>query len=123
MTGAKLRMILGSVGAGLSLAGLGITTYLSVAYFAGYAPACGPAAGCERVTASAYAVFLGMPVAVLGLAMYALLLLGALAALAFDRVAVLLRLGWLSSRARGSSFPRTSQRPPSSSWAPSAPGA
>lgn len=70
--------------AALALAGLGVATYLSVSYVTGQAPACGSVvAGCEQVTTSAYARFLGAPVAVLGLAIFALLLLGSLAALAY----------------------------------------
>ena len=30
----------------LSLAGLGVATYLAVVYLSGHAPACGPAGGC-----------------------------------------------------------------------------
>ncbi len=70
--------------AALALAGLGVATYLSVSYVTGQAPACGSiVSGCAQVTTSAYARFLGAPVAVLGLAIFALLLLGSLAALAY----------------------------------------
>ncbi len=70
--------------AALALAGRGGATYLSVSYVTGQAPACGSiVSGCAQVTTSAYARFLGAPVAVLGLAIFALLLLGSLAALAY----------------------------------------
>lgn len=84
MTEERPRTVPRTCRAALALAGLAITTYLSVSYVTGQAPACGSiVAGCEQVTTSAYARFLGAPVAVLGLAIFALLLLGSLAALAY----------------------------------------
>jgi len=78
------RPVLRASRAALALAGLGVVTYLSVSYVTGQAPACGSiVSGCAQVTTSAYARFLGAPVAVLGLAIFALLLLGSLAALAY----------------------------------------
>jgi uncharacterized membrane protein len=68
----------------LSLAGLGLSTYLAVLYVSGGAPVCGAIAGCAEVTTSEYAVFAGVPVAVLAVAMYATLLLGSLAVLGLD---------------------------------------
>lgn len=78
------RPVLKTWRAALALAGLAITTYLSVSYVTGQAPACGSVvAGCAQVTTSAYARVLGAPVAVLGLSIFALLLLGSLGALAY----------------------------------------
>lgn len=57
----------------LSLVGLGISTYLTVAHFVGsQALVCSDngVVNCEKVTTSAQSHFLGMPVAVLGLAFY-----------------------------------------------------
>ncbi len=54
----------------LSLAGLGISTYLTIVHYVGTAALACPAnsfANCEKVTTSAQSHFLGMPVSVLGL--------------------------------------------------------
>ncbi|MEK7681624.1 MAG: vitamin K epoxide reductase family protein [Chloroflexota bacterium] len=83
MTEQRRRPILQACRAALSLAGLGVATYLSVSYMTGQAPACGPVGGCGQVTTSAYARFLGTPIAMLGLALYAFLLLGSVSVLAF----------------------------------------
>jgi uncharacterized membrane protein len=57
--------------AGLALAGAGIAAYLTFVRYTGGAPACATG-GCETVQDSEYAVVLGVPVAVLGLAVYLL---------------------------------------------------
>jgi len=58
----------------LSLLGLGISIYLTVAHFIGTqalsCPGGGGVINCAKVTTSAQSHFLGMPVAVLGLAYY-----------------------------------------------------
>jgi uncharacterized membrane protein len=57
----------------LSVAGLGISLYLTIAHFAGTSvPACSGTGvvNCALVTTSPQSYFLGMPVAVLGLAHY-----------------------------------------------------
>lgn len=69
------RATAGAVGVvGLSLVGTGIAAYLTAEYYAGSAPICGPTGGCAAVTSSSYATVAGVPVAVLGLAMYLALL-------------------------------------------------
>ena len=90
--------------AGLSLLGLGLTTYLAVVYMQGHAPACGPASGCAQVTTSRYARFLGIPVTLLGMAMYAALLLGALAMLSLEPPPRPLPLGLLLLSGAGVGF-------------------
>jgi uncharacterized membrane protein len=60
-----------AVSAGVALAGLGIAAYLTVVHYAGGAPVCAIAHGCETVQKSAYATLAGVPVALLGLIGYA----------------------------------------------------
>jgi uncharacterized membrane protein len=66
--------------AAVALAGLGIAAYLTVVHYAGGAPVCAIAHGCETVQRSAYAEIGGVPVAVAGLLGY----LAVLASLARD---------------------------------------
>ena len=61
----------------LALVGAGIAGYLTYAHYRGIAPVC-TTGGCEKVQTSEYAVVLGIPVAVIGLAGYAALLATAL---------------------------------------------
>lgn len=68
----------------LSLAGLAVATYLSVEHVTGGIPACGISSGCDEVTTSDYAVLFGVPVAFIGVAGYAALLLGTLAYLGLE---------------------------------------
>ena len=68
----------------LSFAGLAVATYLSVEHVSGGIPACGVSGGCDDVTTSEYAVLLGVPVAYIGVAGYAALLLGTLAYLGLE---------------------------------------
>ncbi|HZR97301.1 MAG TPA: vitamin K epoxide reductase family protein [Chloroflexota bacterium] len=58
------------------LAGLGaaISGYLTVAHYSGALALCAGAGGCETVQASRFAAVAGVPVALLGLALYLLLL-------------------------------------------------
>ena len=58
----------------VALIGLGIATYLTIVHYAGAAPACAIAHGCEVVQSSAYAKLAGIPVALLGLLGYAAIL-------------------------------------------------
>ena len=88
----------------MSLAGLGLSTYLAVMYVSGHSPACGPSGGCEAVTASDYAVFLGVPVALLGVVGYSALLLGSLALLGLQDVPTGLRPGLLLVSTLGVAF-------------------
>ena len=70
--------------AALSLAGLALATYLSVEHVSGGIPACGVSGGCGEVTTSEFAVFMGLPVAFIGVAGYGALLLGTLAYIGMD---------------------------------------
>lgn len=63
----------------LALGGLAVSTYLTALHFTGGVPACGVGGGCEEVTTSRYAYFLGVPVAVIGMAGYTVLLLWGMA--------------------------------------------
>jgi uncharacterized membrane protein len=59
----------------LALLGLGVAGYLTYVHYAELEPICaGGGGGCERVQNSSYAELAGIPVAVLGLAGYALIL-------------------------------------------------
>jgi uncharacterized membrane protein len=61
----------------LSLGGLGVSTYLTVAHYAGAAILACPDTGtinCGKVTTSAQSVILGVPVAVIGLAFFVTML-------------------------------------------------
>jgi uncharacterized membrane protein len=61
--------------AALALAGIAVAGYLTWVHYAGLQPFCvGGAGGCERVQSSDYAMFAGIPVAVIGLAGYVALL-------------------------------------------------
>ena len=87
------RTICWSASAALSLTGLALATYLSVVHLSGADLACGASGGCGAVTTSEYSRFLGIPVAMLGVAGYAALLLGNLAALGVAQPTVALRWG------------------------------
>ena len=60
--------------AGLALLGLAISIYLTWVHYAGVEPVCTGVSDCERVQTSEYADLLGIPVAVLGIAGYAAIL-------------------------------------------------
>lgn len=66
----------------LALVGIGISSYLAYTRLAGTELYCAGSGGCETVNASVYALMLGVPVAYLGLAMYAVLLVLSLVQLA-----------------------------------------
>src|SRR5207247_901549 len=53
--------------AAVALVGLGIATYLTIVHYAGGAPVCAIAHGCETVQRSSYAKVGGVPVALAGL--------------------------------------------------------
>ncbi len=88
----------------LSVIGLGISTYLTITYLNDSAPACGSSGGCEAVTTSKYAVFLGMPVAMIGLFGYSLLLLGNLTAAALQETPRIFATGLLLIAVLGELF-------------------
>jgi len=54
----------------ICLLGIGVATYLTYVHYAGLKPLCLNSGGCETVQSSRYAIFLGIPVPVLGLAGY-----------------------------------------------------
>jgi uncharacterized membrane protein len=54
----------------VAVIGLGIATYLTVVHYAGDAPVCAIAHGCETVQKSDYSTLAGVPVALLGLIGY-----------------------------------------------------
>jgi uncharacterized membrane protein len=60
--------------AGLALLGLAISIYLTWVHYAGIEPVCTGISDCERVQSSEYADLVGIPVAVLGIAGYAAIL-------------------------------------------------
>ena len=88
----------------LSLAGLGLATYLAAVYFSGTSLSCGSLGGCESVTTSEYARFLGIPVTVLGVAVYSSLLLGSLAVIALEHPPPVLKWGLLAVAGAGVAF-------------------
>jgi len=83
----------------MALLGLLDAAYLSLERLTGGALVCPVGGGCEAVQSSAYAVILGVPVAFIGVAGYAALLLAALLSLNMDAIAgvrladILLALG------------------------------
>ena len=79
-TAARRRPTLRAATVVVALIGLGIATYLTIVHYAGGAPVCAIAHGCETVQKSRYAEFAGVPVAVLGLLGY----VGILASLVKD---------------------------------------
>jgi uncharacterized membrane protein len=60
--------------AGLALLGLAISIYLTYVHYAGIDPVCSSISNCERVQTSEYADLAGIPVALLGIAGYAAIL-------------------------------------------------
>ena len=94
MRRSRVRPILG-VHPGLILAvldviGFAIAAYLSVVELSGGVPVCGPIKGCEEVARSEYSRIWGIPVAVFGVGLSALLLILALAWWRTDLYALLL---------------------------------
>ena len=70
MTGSRVRIILCTVAALISLAGLAEATYLTVQYLTGETAVCGGSADCFRVLGSVYARIAGIPVAAFGALAY-----------------------------------------------------
>ena len=99
-----MRIVCWSITAALSFAGLLLATYLSVAYLSGAGVACGVSGGCGAVTASEYARFLGVPVALLGVGGYAILMMGSLAALGLGQPPAALRWSLAAIAAIGFTF-------------------
>ncbi len=87
--GSRARIILNSIAALISLAGMADATYLAVMAMTGDTAACGGSPGCIEVLGSTYAKIAGVPVAVLGV-------FGYFAAFSFATFA-----GFGYSRARG----------------------
>ena len=104
MGASRAPILCWSAAAVLSLGGLALATYLSVAHLSGAGVACGVSGGCGAVTTSEYSRFLGIPVALLGVGGYAILLLGSLAALGLPQPPVLLRRGLAGVAAIGFAF-------------------
>jgi uncharacterized membrane protein len=71
----------------LALIGLFDAAYLGLERLTGGTIVCPVGGGCETVQSSAYALLFGVPVAYIGVAGYAALLLAALLALNLDRIA------------------------------------
>ena len=99
-----LRTVCWSAAAVLSLVGLALATYLSVAHLSGAGVACGVSGGCGAVTTSEYSRFLGIPVALMGVAGYAALLMGSLAALGLPQPPAPLRRGLAGIACAGFAF-------------------
>ena len=71
MSGRRLRQLIVLT----ALLGLAVAAYLTYVHYAELEPICaGGAGGCEKVQSSSYAELAGTPVAVLGVAGYALIL-------------------------------------------------
>lgn len=66
----------------IGFVGFADAAYLTATHYAGTNAACGVLVGCEKVLASAYSVFAGLPVALLGAAYYLFLIALLLAYLA-----------------------------------------
>jgi uncharacterized membrane protein len=71
MSGRRLRQLIVLT----ALLGLAVAAYLTYVHYAELEPICaGGSGGCEKVQSSSYAELAGVPVAVLGVAGYALIL-------------------------------------------------
>ena len=89
VAGSRARIVLSTIAAFISLAGLADATYLTVVAMTGETAACGGSMGCFEVLGSLYARIAGIPVALLGV-------LGYFAAFSFATFA-----GFGYKRARG----------------------
>lgn len=84
----------------LALLGIAIAGYLTYVHYAGISPVCVAGSGsCERVQTSEYAVFLGVPVALLGLLAYVTIFLATIVPhpLGATVAAAVALAGWLFS--------------------------
>jgi len=66
VVGSRARIVLNTIAAFISLAGLADATYLALVAMTGETAACGGSTGCIEVLGSMYARIAGIPVAVLG---------------------------------------------------------
>jgi uncharacterized membrane protein len=66
VAGSRARIVLNTIAAFISLAGLADATYLAVMAMTGETAVCGGSTGCFEVLNSPYARIAGIPVAVLG---------------------------------------------------------
>lgn len=66
VAGSRARIVLNTIAAFISLAGLADATYLAVMALTGETAACGGSTGCLEVLGSPYAKIAGIPVAFLG---------------------------------------------------------
>jgi len=92
MSGPAVRFGL-PLTAALAAAGLGVATYLTVVHYAHQPIACNGIGDCQYVNSSEYAKLAGVPVALLGAAAYATMLIAAAAAW-LRRDPLLLVLAW-----------------------------
>lgn len=76
--------------------GFADAVYLASTHYSGANAVCGALEGCEKVLASAYAVFAGLPVALLGAVYYLLLIAFLLAYLTTKQKGFLLAAAWLT---------------------------
>ena len=65
--GSRARVVLYTIAAIISLAGLAVATYLTVAALTGETAVCAGSTGCFEVLGSPYAKIAGIPVAALGI--------------------------------------------------------
>ena len=70
MTAARFRIILSTIAAVISLAGLADATYLTVTHLTGDDLVCGSSWGCSAVLGSVYASVAGIPTAAFGALAY-----------------------------------------------------
>jgi uncharacterized membrane protein len=68
--GSRARIVLNTIAAFISLAGLADAVYLTVVAMTGETAACGGSTGCIEVLGSPYARIAGIPVALLGVCGY-----------------------------------------------------
>jgi uncharacterized membrane protein len=93
MTAARFRIILSTIAAVISLAGLADATYLTVTHLTGDDLVCGPSWGCSAVLSSVYASVAGIPTAAFGaLAYFVAFSSATLAAFGYARARTLLML-------------------------------
>ena len=74
------RLLFGAMAA-VSLAGIGVASYLTYVHYSGIPVYCTGSGGCHTVQSSEYATLLSVPVALFGLAVYCAVFASALAAI------------------------------------------
>src|SRR5207249_3319801 len=93
MTAARFQIILSTIAAVISLAGLADATYLTVTHLTGDDLVCGSSWGCSAVLGSVYASVAGIPTAAFGaLAYFVAFSSATLAAFGYARARTLLML-------------------------------